>query len=446
MDLVFDPNIYDPQFVSSSVTSLEEIVGGVRLRYWRKDYETTREWLYHPHYYRYSASSYMARCGRDYKDSNYYQNELRAYLDRFFYCTTSITHIEGVPYSPTPCGKVFFPVTMPIRVWWEGERMYPMYQHVCGGVRYLVWVDMGFSFYSSRALLEEVARTLALPLWDVSMVPSAEFVLYPLTSTPTVVAAQTPTPYKIAEGDQVVYFSALCDDAVGYECDRCGVWQIGAMLSGSFHCYQCQFIGRDLMIGLGPGVSSSYIALANRSPGTVVRIDIPGVQVVVLGGSRMSRLTPLRKDESADLIVDDIPWKFVGDGSVAELVHGFESHDVPYIFWGKVSDYPGRVWTLRYGEWARYTAYVMTGQAFWECVRGSTKVRKKIMWRSRIDPAPRLLTRQMMADWHDTTMQLTLAAVPLVEWISAIMPRAISSAKGVDDDRGETVLEDCEWL
>jgi len=324
--------------------------------------------------------------------------------------------------------------------------MYPMYQHVSEGVRYLVWVDMGFSFYSSRALLEDVSRMLALPLWDVSRVPSAEFVLYPLTSTPTVLSAQVPSPYVMGEGDQVVYSSALCDEAVGYECGRCGVWQIGTVLSGLHHCYQCCFMGRDLLIGLGPDVLPSYIMLANRSPGTVVRIDMPGVRVVVLGASHMAKAVVSRKDVSADLIVEDIPFKFNRDGSVVELVFGCESQDVPYVFWGKVSDYPGRIWTLRYGQWARYVAYVMTGQAYWECVRGSTKTRKKIVQRSYIDPAPRLLIRQMMADWQDTTMQLTLAAVPLVEWISSIMPRAISSAKGIDDDRGETVLEDCEWI
>jgi len=51
-----------------------------------------------------------------------------------------------------------------------------------------------------------------------------------------------------------------------------------------------------------------------------------------------------------------------------------------------------------------------------------------------------------MADWHDTTTQLTLAAVPLVDWIASIMPRTLSSAKGVDDGKGEVPVEECDWL
>jgi len=104
----FDPNIFDPQFIAASVTSMEEYSDGVHLRHWRKDYETIRDWVYHPHYYRYSASGFMARMGRDYKDSNYYQNELTSYLDRFFYCSTRVLPSVSVPFSPTPCGKVFF--------------------------------------------------------------------------------------------------------------------------------------------------------------------------------------------------------------------------------------------------------------------------------------------------------------------------------------------------
>jgi len=63
-----------------------------------------------------------------------------------------------------------------------------------------------------------------------------------------------------------------------------------------------------------------------------------------------------------------------------------------------------------------------------------------------VDPAPRLLIRRMMADWHDTTMQLTLAVVPLIEWIASIMPRTLSSVKGIDDGVLGAVFEECEWL
>jgi len=509
----FDPNIFDPQFIAASVTSMEEYSDGVHLRHWRKDYETVRDWVYHPHYYRYSASGFMARMGRDYKDSNYYQNELTSYLDRFFYCSTRVLPSVNVPFSPTPCGKVFFPVTQPIRVWWEGDQCYPMYQYVESGIRYLVWVDMGYSYYSSRSYLQDVSATLFLALWNVSSVPNSEFVMYPLSSTPSVIAVAAVQRYVMCETDRVLYRSNKCEPEVGYECQRCGAWQVGEQQLPT--CYQCQCIGQDLLIGLGVDVDPAYIAVANRSPGTVVRMDTSGICIIVLR-DKIS-LSDAEQPRPPDLIIQDIPYKFNQDGSVTQLSVGIEQGDVSYVFWGKVCDYPGRKWTLRYGDWARYPVYVYCGQAVWfqkgrfsseKGVRNKIKritqrnvslqhrvrwlldtdnngqlkaLRKTISRNERykknllrslkggdegdyiasalsdgmdvtyfpaafVGPAPRLLIRRMMADWHDTTIQLTLAAVPLIEWIASIMPRTLSSAKGVDDGMSDVVFEECEWL
>lgn len=387
-------------------------------------------------------------------------------------------------------------------MWWEGEQVCPMYQYVISERRYLVWVDLGYSFYSSRRCLEEIASTLSLPLWDPNKVPDSEFVLYPLSSMPTMIVAAVPQRYSLADGDQVLYSSSKCDVEMGYECDKCGVWQVG-----EYHlpiCYQCQFIGHDLLIGLGVDVDPSYISIANRSPGTVVRMDVPGISIILL----RNNIHMVTSDQVLvpDLVIEEVPYKFSSDGSVSQLSAGIEQGDVQYVFWGKVLDYPEREWTLRYGDWARYSVYVYCGQPVWfqkhvlskrERFHVRKKLRKKqsritalqlkvqslvnlgkdeqlnavqnaIAWQTRkkkmlsyqleihdtstylalalVSPAPRLLMRRMMADWHDTTMQLTLAAVPLVEWIASIMPRTISSAKGVDDGRGDFLVEECEWL
>jgi len=437
----FDPNIFDPQFVAASVTSMEEIEGGVRLRYWRKDYETQREWLNHPHYYRYSASSYVARVGRDYKDSNYYQNELTAYLDRFYYCTTSLVDVGRLPFSPTPCGKVFFPVSQPFRVWWEGERAYPMYQYVKAGQRYLVWVDMGYSFYSSKSFLQEVAGTLAIPLWDMCKVPVAEYVLYPLSSVPTVVASEVMQPYTMGQDDKVLYSDTVVGINRGYECTACGVWQIGLFVDGKTTCFQCQNPGRELLIGVGPEVSQADILNINRSPGRVVRMSVGGVCVLLLGHA----IAPINDHQAVpDLIIEEIPYLFKKNGSVVQLVQGLENQEVSYVFWGKVEDYPEQPYSLRYGEWARYQAIMYRGQAQWQRACGTKKRRRRK--NLLVEPQPRFLFRKAMADWHDTTTQLTLAAVPLVDWIASIMPRTLSSAKGVDDGKSEVPVEECEWL
>jgi len=374
-----------------------------------------------------------------------------------------------------------------------------MYHYVTAGVRYLVWVDLGFSFYSSRSYLEDISAALSLPLWDVTKVPDAEFVLYPLSSVPTVIAAAVPQRYAMVEGDMILYSTTIYDTTLGYECDRCGVWQVGEQKSPI--CYQCQFMGRVLLIGLGPDVDPDYISIANRSPGTVVRMDVPGVCILMLQG--VMSFCGVDQSLPPDLVIEDIPYKFNEDGSVSQIVMGIEQGKDPYIFWGKILDYPGRLWTLRYGDWARYSVYVYCGQAVWsmkpvlperEKVLIKRKIRKKqkryralmsdlkllltsgknkesrvvsriiaenkqcreklvsqleckdYLSSALVTPAPRLLIRRMMADWHDTTMHLTLATVPLVECMASIMPRTISSAKGIDDGKVDLLLEECEWL
>jgi len=450
----FDPNIFDPQFVSTSLTGLQEISGGVRVRHWRKDYEASRDWLYHPHYYRYSASSFMMAIGKDYKDSNYYQNELTAFLDRFFYCSTSLHVFPSTVYSPTPCGKVFFPVTPCIRVWWEGDRACPMYQYVDGGgTRYLVWVDMGFSYYSTRVLLQDIAAVLRLPLWELSQVPSEEFVLYPLTSAPTVLTSSPVRAYMMSRTDSIIIRNESWRAGQGYECLRCGVWQVGIRDMNYDNCVQCDNPGRTVFIGLGPDISHAAMADADRSPGRVVRMDLPGLCVVLLGQPiDDARCHEIRQP---DIVIQEVPYIFNSNGSVQEVVTGIEAHDVPYVFWGKISDYPGKYAELRRGEWGRYNVVVTMGQARWvEKIkrRGSTKsARRRARLKPRyvyveVVPQPRLLIRRALADWHDTTMHLTLASVPIMDWVSALVPRVFSSAKGVDDGRGGTVSEECEWL
>jgi len=114
------------------------------------------------------------------------------------------------------------------------------------------------------------------------------------------------------------------------------------------------------------------------------------------------------------------------------------------FFWGKVQDYPEQPYLLRYGEWARYQAIMFRGQAQWQRACGTKRRRRRKSF--LVEPQPRFLFRRAMADWHDTTTQLTLAAVPLVDWIASIMPRTLSSAKGVDDGKNDVPVEECDWL
>jgi hypothetical protein len=428
----FDPNVFDPQFISESVTSLEEIEGGVSVRHWRKDYETIREWLYHPHYYRYSAASFLAPVAGKFKDSNYYQNELTAYLDRFFFCTTTPRFLPQCPFSPTPCGKVFFPAGARVRVWWEGDQPCAMYQYDEKGIRKLVWVDMGYSYYSSKALLENIAATLKIPIMETSPVPNGELVLYPLSSVPQAVCNVQLEQYVLGKKDKVWYQTAVMEENIGYECQRCGMWQVGKVQGNGQECAQCQNLRSEILIGIGPEVSRQCIIQANRSPGKVVKMKEPGLRIVVRPETSEKKKKNIIR--APDIILQNIAYFITADGVVKVGKRKQRTHKEIYVFWGRREDYPGKAYNLRYGEWARYDIYFKKGRATWKN-NGDVCI-----------PKPRVIIKRSIADWYDTTTQATLASVPIMDWVTSIMPRTLSSAKGVDDGKAEVIVEECDWF